>query len=64
MVAHPGLDVFILVMTCGVIVGSAARWTRRPTVVCLAGTGRRRLMAALCAEYVLKFRTDGDPSAD
>jgi hypothetical protein len=54
----------ILAMTCGVIVVSAARWTRRPTVVCLAGTGRRRLMAALCAEYVLKFHADGDPSAD
>ena len=24
----------------------------------------RRLMAALCAEYVLKFHADGDPSAD
>ena len=64
MVAHPGPGMRILAMTCGVIVVSAAGWTRRPTVVCLAGTGRRRLMAALCAEYVLKFHADGDPSAD
>ena len=55
MVAHLGLDMLILAMTCEVIVVSAARWTRRQTGVCLAGTGRRRLMAALYAEYVLKL---------
>jgi hypothetical protein len=45
MVAHLGLDVLILAMTCEVIVVSTARWMRRQTGVCLAGTGRRRLMA-------------------
>jgi hypothetical protein len=59
MVAHPGLDVLILVLTCGVSVVSTARWPCRLTVVCPAGTGRKWLSAALCAEYVLKFRTHG-----
>jgi hypothetical protein len=59
MVAHPGLDVRILVLTCGVSVASAARWPCRLIVVCPAGIGRKWLAAALCAEYVLKFRTYG-----
>ena len=57
MVAHPGLDVLIPVLTCGVAVRAVARSSRRPTVVCPAGTGRRWLSAVLCAEYVLKSRT-------
>ena len=59
MVAHPGLDVLILVLTCGVAVASVARWLCRLTVVRPAGTGRKWLSAALCAEYVLKFCAHG-----
>ena len=64
MVAHLELDVLILAVSCGVIVASAPHWTRLLMGVCPAGTDRRRLMAALCAEYMLKFRADGDLSAD
>jgi hypothetical protein len=64
MVAHPGLDVLILVLTCGVAVGSVARWLYRLRVVCPAGTGRKWLSAAPCAEYVLKFCAMDASSAD
>jgi uncharacterized protein (DUF2237 family) len=59
MVAHPGLDVLILVLTCGVAVGIVARWPCRLGAVCPARTGRKWLSAALCAEYVRKFRAHG-----
>jgi len=64
MVAHPGLDVLILVLTCGIAIGIVARRPCRLRVVCPAGTGRKGLSAALCAEYVLKFVPMDASSAD
>jgi hypothetical protein len=65
MVAHLDLDVLILAVTCGVIVVSAACWTRRPTEGCLAGTGRRRLMAVVAthAQRLRPYQADWAPRA-
>ncbi len=55
MVAHPGLDVLILALTCTVTVRAVLHWSQRPTMGCPADTGRKWLLAALCAQYVPKF---------
>ncbi len=55
MVAHPGLDVLILALTCTVTVRAVLHWSQRPTMGCPADTGRKWLPAALCAQYVPKF---------
>jgi hypothetical protein len=55
MVAHPGLDVLILALTCTVTVTAVAYWSQRPTIGCPADTGRKWLPAALCAQYVPKL---------
>jgi hypothetical protein len=55
MVAHPGLDVLSLALTCTVTVRAVLHWPQRPTMECPADTGRKWLPAALCAQYVPKF---------
>src|SRR6266480_6606877 len=55
MVAHPGLDVLILALTCTVTIRAVVRLAQRPTMGCPADTGRKWLPAALCAQYVPKF---------
>src|SRR5438046_2637422 len=56
MVAHPGLDVLILALTCTITVRAVVRLAQQPTTGCPADTGRRWLPAVLCAQYVPKFR--------
>ena len=55
MVAHPGLDVLILALTCTVTVRAVVHWSQRPTMGCPADTDRKWLPAALCAQYVPKL---------
>jgi hypothetical protein len=56
MVAHPGLDVLILALTCTVTVRAVVHWSQLPAMECPADTGQWWLPAALCAQYVPKFR--------
>jgi hypothetical protein len=54
MVAHPGPDVLILVLTCTVTVRLLSTG-HNDRDGCPADTGRKWLPAALCAQYVPKF---------
>ena len=47
MVAHPGLDVLILALTCTVTVRTVVNSSQRPTMGCPADTGRKWLLPAL-----------------
>ena len=55
MVAHPGLDVRILPLTCAVADAARGRWQRPQRHGRTANTDRGRLLAAVCAKYVPKF---------
>jgi len=56
MVAHPGLDVRILALTCAVADTTRGRWQRPRRHGRTASTDCGRLLAAVCAKYVPKFQ--------
>jgi hypothetical protein len=55
MVAHPGLDVPISALTCGPSYVVRSRSSVAVLARCPVSTGRKWLVAALCAQYVPKF---------
>jgi hypothetical protein len=55
MVAQPGLDVLIQALTWGFVIKDANRRGPGSIAACPASSGWKRLVAVLCAEYVLKF---------
>ena len=54
MVAHPGLDVRILALTCAVADAVRGLWQRPQRHGRPAGTGCGRLLAAVCVKYRAK----------
>src|SRR5215813_12094595 len=56
MVAHPGLDVLILALTCAVADAVRGRWQRPRRHRRTASTDWERFLAAVCAKYVPKFQ--------
>jgi len=55
MVAHTGYDVRILALIWAFVIRGADRRRSGPIAACPASSGWKRLVAVLCAEYVLKF---------
>jgi hypothetical protein len=55
MVAHPGPDVLIWVLTCRYAAPYRARPGWQMASACPVGAGRERSVATICAQYVPKF---------
>ena len=56
MVAHPGLDVRILTLTCAVADAARNRWPSPRRHERPASPDRGRLLAAVCAKYAPKLQ--------